>query len=125
MCGFFFVNQKTAYEMRISDWSSDVCSSDLQPARELIAFLVDHDIAIAASGREDDRRAIGFGGAEDVEPRARDALEHPVAGVWVVAPLPGFFDDDRGRNDMSLGPWYEIGKAAWRVRGCQSVWFLE
>src|SRR3546814_6196026 len=29
---FFFFKQKTAYEMRISDWSSDVCSSDL-PAR--------------------------------------------------------------------------------------------
>src|SRR3546814_13114202 len=29
---FFFVKQKTAYEMRISDWSSDVCSSDLTPA---------------------------------------------------------------------------------------------
>src|SRR3546814_16015487 len=31
MCalGFFFFKQKTAYEMRISDWSSDVCSSDL------------------------------------------------------------------------------------------------
>src|SRR3546814_10279297 len=28
-CYIFFVNQKTAYEMRISDWSSDVCSSDL------------------------------------------------------------------------------------------------
>src|SRR3546814_5129184 len=31
-CGcvrFFFFKQKTAYEMRISDWSSDVCSSDL------------------------------------------------------------------------------------------------
>src|SRR3546814_3671802 len=34
-CGFFFIvfffffKQKTAYEMRISDWSSDVCSSDL------------------------------------------------------------------------------------------------
>src|SRR3546814_6546664 len=27
---FFFFKQKTAYEMRISDWSSDVCSSDLQ-----------------------------------------------------------------------------------------------
>src|SRR3546814_9872818 len=26
---FFFFNQKTAYDMRISDWSSDVCSSDL------------------------------------------------------------------------------------------------
>src|SRR3546814_11214787 len=28
---FFFCKQKTAYEMRISDWSSDVCSSDLSP----------------------------------------------------------------------------------------------
>src|SRR3546814_8796502 len=28
--GVFFFKQKTAYEMRISDWSSDVCSSDLQ-----------------------------------------------------------------------------------------------
>src|SRR3546814_8052490 len=28
-CIFFFFKQKTAYEMRISDWSSDVCSSDL------------------------------------------------------------------------------------------------
>src|SRR3546814_2316396 len=30
---FFFFQQKTAYEMRISDWSSDVCSSDLRPHR--------------------------------------------------------------------------------------------
>src|SRR3546814_15733694 len=29
---FFFFKQKTAYEMRISDWSSDVCSSDLDLA---------------------------------------------------------------------------------------------
>src|SRR3546814_17274099 len=29
---FFFFKQKTAYEMRISDWSSDVCSSDLAAA---------------------------------------------------------------------------------------------
>src|SRR3546814_11878216 len=32
---FFFFKQKTAYEMRISDWSSDVCSSDLVAARPL------------------------------------------------------------------------------------------
>src|SRR3546814_17318590 len=31
---FFFFKQKTAYEMRISDWSSDVCSSDLVFRRE-------------------------------------------------------------------------------------------
>src|SRR3546814_1318388 len=30
---FFFFKQKTAYEMRISDWSSDLCSSDLHPGR--------------------------------------------------------------------------------------------
>src|SRR3546814_5102028 len=29
LVGFFFFKQKTAYEMRISDWTSDVCSSDL------------------------------------------------------------------------------------------------
>src|SRR3546814_2531837 len=33
MLCFFFFKQKTAYEMRISDWSSDVCSSDLRPLR--------------------------------------------------------------------------------------------
>src|SRR3546814_6500424 len=32
---FFFFKQKTAYEMRISDWSSDVCSSDLSNARNI------------------------------------------------------------------------------------------
>src|SRR3546814_15142846 len=33
VCVFFFFKQKTAYEMRISDWSSDVCSSDLATFR--------------------------------------------------------------------------------------------
>src|SRR3546814_7404173 len=32
---FLFFKQTTAYEMRISDWSSDVCSSDLRPRRHL------------------------------------------------------------------------------------------
>src|SRR3546814_3432626 len=35
MLFFFFFKQKTAYEMRISDWSSDVCSSDLSGSRAL------------------------------------------------------------------------------------------
>src|SRR3546814_14929338 len=42
---FFFFKQKTAYEMRISDWSSDVCSSDLGAA---------YAQALAASGIEYD-----------------------------------------------------------------------
>src|SRR3546814_1671808 len=38
---FFFFNQKTAYEMRISDWSSDVCSSDLDGDWD--ASLIDYN----------------------------------------------------------------------------------
>src|SRR3546814_1351362 len=34
---FFFFKQKTAYEMRISEWSSDVCSSDLRPDQVAVA----------------------------------------------------------------------------------------
>src|SRR3546814_12248908 len=45
MCCFFFFKQKTAYEMRISDWSSDVCSSDLatmrRVARGLKRYVID------------------------------------------------------------------------------------
>src|SRR3546814_15777181 len=43
LCVFFFFKQKTAYEMRISDWSSDVCSSDLHfasPSRSARATLI-------------------------------------------------------------------------------------
>src|SRR3546814_18531483 len=39
-CFFFFFKQKTAYEMRISDWSSDVCSSDLINARGVPVLAV-------------------------------------------------------------------------------------
>src|SRR3546814_2421077 len=46
----FFVKQKTTYELRISDWSSDVCSSDLdQPG----AFVVDGQIGGARAGEID------------------------------------------------------------------------
>src|SRR3546814_10715162 len=41
---FFFFKQKTAYEMRISDWSSDVCSSDLEKT------YADFEIAFTDAG---------------------------------------------------------------------------
>src|SRR3546814_1627472 len=43
MSFFFFFKQKTAYEMRISDWSSDVCSSDLLRERSQLAVLGERD----------------------------------------------------------------------------------
>src|SRR3546814_1115665 len=52
---FFFFKQKTAYEMRISDWSSDVCSSDLHfqwrhPDRGRAGAVAGHQLA-GPSGR--------------------------------------------------------------------------
>src|SRR3546814_4816267 len=41
---FFFFKQKTAYEMRISDWSSDVCSSDLDWPKNKLLALAYHDV---------------------------------------------------------------------------------
>src|SRR3546814_20076788 len=86
---FFFFKQKTAYEMRISDWSSDVCSSDLGlyveepeaveitdgvlyrariaiPARVPVGrftaetFLIQHGRVLAAAVREIDIRKSDF-----------------------------------------------------------------
>src|SRR3546814_8105959 len=53
---FFFFKQKTAYEMRISDWSSDVCSSDLVislvlQVDELLVFGLRRTIARQLGGR--------------------------------------------------------------------------
>src|SRR3546814_4755058 len=56
---FFFFKQKTAYEMRISDWSSDVCSSDLDGERgDLLGRLVRHVLDThTAFGRNHKRNA--------------------------------------------------------------------
>src|SRR3546814_9705092 len=74
---FFFFKQKTAYEMRISDWSSDVCSSDLLPTEQ-------------ARRRQRDAAAGGFLElAVDVEDGLRElpvqALEALGEGVEVIS----------------------------------------
>src|SRR3546814_2261561 len=51
MCFFVFFKQKTAYEMRISDWSSDVCSSDLEPEAPTMATLSPAAMAKPMSSR--------------------------------------------------------------------------
>src|SRR3546814_4798461 len=50
MINFFFFKQKTAYEMRISDWSSDVCSSDLVEREAYYTVLVETDRAYLSRG---------------------------------------------------------------------------
>src|SRR3546814_4521640 len=51
MCLFFFFKQKTAYEMRISDWSSDVCSSDLVAAQTTPRAIQSRPIHKRQTGR--------------------------------------------------------------------------
>src|SRR3546814_7272598 len=81
---FFFFKQKTAYEMRISDWSSDVCSSDLiaafratglQPIEHIgdqvadLAELRHAEAACGACGRAD-ADAARLGGRQRIEGNA-------------------------------------------------------
>src|SRR3546814_8912817 len=62
---FFFFKQKSAYEMRISDWSSDVCSSDLvqKPYAQLIVsdgrYAYQYDPDLAQVTRRSARDSIG------------------------------------------------------------------
>src|SRR3546814_5023723 len=62
---FFFFKQKTAYEMRISDWSSDVCSSDLRCTLRGQAFA------------GDDRGDVLEGRRRAARPRTRLRLDGP------------------------------------------------
>src|SRR3546814_8834035 len=76
MCGclisLFFFKQKTAYEMRISDWSSDVCSSDLSLCNEVLGGMtLQAQCALAASLGYDGLEIAPFTLAED--PLALDA----------------------------------------------------
>src|SRR3546814_18426833 len=78
---FFFFKRKTAYEMRISDWSSDVCSSDRRQGAGLQPAVPDHDRPLY--GRADRLLACGgMGEGSGREPGADDPgslLPAPVA----------------------------------------------
>src|SRR3546814_5566436 len=90
---FFFFKQKTAYEMRISDWSSDVCSSDLVGGRD--------------AGRVDLRVAgVGEEGAAPVGPPGRRRV-----GVLGVG---------RQVEDVAVAAG-GIGRASCRESVCQYV----
>src|SRR3546814_20563357 len=76
---FFFFKQKTAYEMRISDWSSDVCSSDLSlfqrnwhpRAKSASAGRKHHGSRRTASGRRRGSVRSGSSGQQYVERAGR------------------------------------------------------
>src|SRR3546814_8520133 len=63
MCLLFF-KQKTAYEMRISDWSSDVCSSDLRSAAYVTRYLGKNIVAAGLARRCTIQLSYAIGVAE-------------------------------------------------------------
>src|SRR3546814_11177946 len=66
---FFFFKQKTAYEMRISDWSSDVCSSDLVAKIRWQAAVLEAN-GQSASAFDLLARRVGSGDPDNVEAQA-------------------------------------------------------
>src|SRR3546814_298942 len=92
---FFFFKQKTAYELRISDWSSDVCSSDLLDRLAIITLIIDrqtklilgHALMASYGGGEEIRLAL-----DDFGKRIRDFAKTDLSTatriqgvVWVAA----------------------------------------
>src|SRR3546814_5295070 len=112
MVFFFFFKQKTAYEMRISDWSSDVCSSDLEDfAARTARPRVAHRPEIVARRDADDAL---FGQARDLLPQVERFVVSVIAGRG----------QSFGREAPGLGdqrPRMEIGRASCRERVCQYV----
>src|SRR3546814_20092147 len=83
LCCFFFFKQKTAYEMRISDWSSDVCSSDLHG----------YDVLIAA--------------IDEIEPQSKGNF-----GVWSLPDGEAYYADrlkNSTTTDLTADQIHELG----------------
>src|SRR3546814_5032312 len=96
---FFFFKQKTAYEMRISDWSSDVCSSDLYSRPQL---------------------------GENIGKAARAMLNFGLVEMRLVSPRDGWPNPDAGPSaagaDVVLDKAEVFGTLADAVADCAHVY---
>src|SRR3546814_19066866 len=125
---FFFFKQKTAYEMRISDWSSDVCSSDLlvqtqlqyylelrlNKARQMLMQTSKSIIQIGlscgfSSGPHFSSAYRNFFGAT---PRA-DRNQRRRSSPFELSSVPSERGSDQHNHPSCKG---EIGRDAWRAR---------
>src|SRR3546814_10184713 len=97
---FFFFKQKTAYEMRISDWSSDVCSADL-------------------IGRPEEGQRHRHEIRREVVRHCEMAGKHPAAAGEPAEPVLALDDGDT-RGHAQKVAWH-VGRASRRERVCQSV----
>src|SRR3546814_5112503 len=110
---FFFVKQKTAYEMRNSDWSSDVCSSDLDVERDALQHLGIAEGLVHVSDADDGLiRRPGLC-------RCYRFLHGPPSGQQCKAPLQP--DGEAGdRINVKRSEERRVGKEC--VSTCRSRW---
>src|SRR3546814_19413459 len=105
---FFFFKQKTAYEMRISDWSSDVCSSDLRgwPRNR---------------NRPGRTRRILNQHRRIVEHRRRDEAIIILRRIVTIAGIGGLRHEFQivAEAQVHIDLEHKIGRASWRERGGQ------
>src|SRR3546814_1213320 len=108
---FFFVKQNTAYEMRISDWSSDVCSSDLTDAPSAWGWILEY----LWDGNKAEGR--GFHTADGVFPM------HFTFDLGVSARLYEMktWQREAGNGYFNEGNPRKIGRASGRERVCPYV----
>src|SRR3546814_8246884 len=102
-CLCFFFKQKTAYEMRISDWSSDVCSSDLERVVTMKAGtprLASRVTPSAAAGSTQGMVAIPAGAFEFHATHGDEFIAYP---------------------DHNEGHTVKLGRESTRERGCTYV----
>src|SRR3546814_9267812 len=105
---FFFFKQKTAYEMRISDWSSDVCSSDLRPDGRIARM--DFDAIVIGGGHNGLVCAwyLARGGKRVLVLERREI----VGGAAVTEEfVPGFRNSTASYTLGLLDPRIKIGRA--------------
>src|SRR3546814_7004773 len=120
---FFFFKQKTAYEMRISDWSSDVCSSDLTQRTAVLAIadkdttklmlgasLGDLRLALHGQAEEDARLAAATNGTAPA-PNAETAATTASATQSTAKAGAANTQPDKAITSEELGRIKQIGRA--------------
>src|SRR3546814_13660688 len=124
---FFFFKQKTAYDMRISDWSSDVCSSDLisDPSRLTTSnrFRRMPQLPPSYSLEPWPRQSAAMSWVIDRDPASRRPAQVARPSELRTADGRGVqrqLDDPRAVSCPRAGE-RKIGRAACRERGSQSV----
>src|SRR3546814_2828593 len=105
---FFFFKQKTAYEMRISDWSSDVCSSDLMDGTSSTVGTESVDYSWDAGSNT--LTATVNGGDRDGTDLFT-VVVNPTSGQYTVTLLTNVLHTDDGTDNENDESAVQIGRA--------------